>query len=290
MIFPIITLLTALAMATTAAVFAVFGIVAIFAGMPTFALVMGTVIELGKVVGVSWIYRNWTEPTKIKYFMLPLVFVAMLLTSMGIFGLLSKAHLDQTQAVGSNSLVIERLDQQIAREQTRIDNAEQVVSQLDETVNTLIEFSRISGPDGARAVREGQEEQRTELTALINTAQDKIDELQTQRLELQKEVDAVELEVGPVLYIAQLIYEDGEERLEDAVRWVIIAFIFVFDPMAIMLLIAANYSLMSLKREEQKSKTNVVIKGGKKYVEVEEGEIMEMNSGVGSKEGHGLST
>lgn len=278
MIFPILTLITALAMATTAAVFAIFGIVAIFAGMPVFALVMGSVIELGKVVGVSWIYRNWNEPTRIKYFMMPLVFVAMLLTSMGIFGLLSKAHLDQTQAVGSNTLVIERLDQQIAREQTRIDNAEAVVLQLDETVNTLIEFSRISGPDGARAVREGQQEQRNELTALINTAQDKIDELQTERLELQKEVDAIELEVGPVLYIAQLIYEDGEERLEDAVRWVIIAFIFVFDPMAILLLIAANYSLMSRK---------VVVKDGKKYVEVEEESIMKM--GVGSKEGHGLT-
>lgn len=278
MIFPIITLITALAMATTAAVFAIFGILAIFAGMPAFALVMGTVIELGKVVGVSWIYRNWKEPTRIKYFMIPLVFVAMLLTSMGIFGLLSKAHLDQTQAVGSNALVIERLDQQIAREQTRIDNAEQVVSQLDETVNTLIEFSRISGPDGARAVREGQEEQRSELTELINTAQDRIDELQTERLELQKEVDAVQLEVGPVLYIAQLIYEDGEERLEDAVRWVIIAFIFVFDPMAILLLIAANYSLMS---------RNTVVRDGKKYVEVEEESIMQM--GIGSKEGHGLN-
>jgi len=275
MIFPIITLITALAMATTAAVFAIFGIVAIFAGMPAFALVMGSVIELGKVVGVSWIYRNWNEPTKIKYFMMPLVFVAMLLTSMGIFGLLSKAHLDQTQAVSSNALVIERLNQQIAREQTRIDNAESVVSQLDETVNTLIEFSRISGPDGARAVREGQEEQRTELTALIDTSQDKIDELQSQRLELQKKVEAVELEVGPVLYIAQLIYEDGEERLEDAVRWVIIAFIFVFDPMAILLLIAANYSLMSRK---------TVVKDGKKYVEVEEKSIMQ----IGSKEGHGL--
>ena len=276
MIFPIITLITALGMATTAAVFAIFGIVAIFAGMPTFALVMGSVIELGKIVGVSWIYRNWNEPTRIKYFMMPLVFIAMMLTSMGIFGLLSKAHLDQTQTVGSNSLVIERLNQQIEREQTRIDNAESVVSQLDETVNTLIEFSRISGPNGARAVREGQEEQRSELTEIIESSQDRIDELRTERLELQKEVNAVELEVGPVLYIAQLIYDDGEERLEDAVRWVIIAFIFVFDPMAILLLIAANYSLMSQK---------TVMRDGKKYVEVEEESIMQM----GSKEGHGIN-
>lgn len=276
MIFPIITLITALGMATTAAVFAIFGIVAIFAGMPIFALVMGSVIELGKIVGVSWIYRNWNEPTRIKYFMMPLVFIAMMLTSMGIFGLLSKAHLDQTQTVGSNSLVIERLNQQIEREQTRIDNAESVVSQLDETVNTLIEFSRISGPNGARAVREGQEEQRSELTEIIESSQDRIDELRTERLELQREVNAVELEVGPVLYIAQLIYDDGEERLEDAVRWVIIAFIFVFDPMAILLLIAANYSLMSQK---------TVVRDGKKYVKVEEQSIMQMSS----KEGHGLN-
>jgi multisubunit Na+/H+ antiporter MnhG subunit len=248
MFFGILTLLTALSMATVAAVFAIYGIIAIFAGMPQFALIMGAVIELGKIVGISWLYRNWNEPTKIKYFMAPIVLVAMLLTSMGIFGLLSKAHLEQTSPVANNEIQIERLDQQIAREQSRILDAEQVISQLDQSVQALIEFDRIRGPDGAIAVRESQADQREVLRQTIDTAQTELDGLEDQKLELSQQLRAIELEVGPIKYIAELIYNDGQDRTEEAVRWVIIAFIFVFDPMAILLLMAANYTLDQQKK------------------------------------------
>jgi multisubunit Na+/H+ antiporter MnhG subunit len=249
MFFGILTLLTALSMATVAAVFAIYGIIAIFAGMPQFALIMGAVIELGKVVGISWLYRNWNEPTKIKYFMAPLVLVAMMLTSMGIFGLLSKAHLEQTSPVANNEIQITRLDQQVAREQSRITDAEQVISQLDQSVQALIEFDRIRGPDGALAVRESQAEQREVLRQTIDTAQTEVDRLEDQKLELTQELTAIALEVGPIKYIAELIYSDGQDRTEEAVRWVIIAFIFVFDPMAILLLMAANYTLDQRKKQ-----------------------------------------
>jgi multisubunit Na+/H+ antiporter MnhG subunit len=236
-------------MATVAAVFAIYGIIAIFAGMPQFALVMGAVIELGKIVGISWLYRNWNEPTKIKYFMAPLVLVAMLLTSMGIFGLLSKAHLEQTSPVANNEIQIERLDQQITREQSIITDAEQVISQLDQSVQALINFDRIRGPDGAIAVRESQADQRELLRQTIDTAQTTLDGLEDQKLELSQQLRAIELEVGPIKYIAELIYNDGQDRTEEAVRWVIIAFIFVFDPMAILLLMAANYTLDQRKKQ-----------------------------------------
>ena len=242
MFFGILTLFTALSMATVAAVFAIYGIIAIFAGMPQFALVMGAVIELGKVVGISWLYRNWGEPTKIKYAMAPLVLVAMMLTSMGIFGLLSKAHLEQTSPVANNEVQITRLDQQIAREQSRIADSEEVISQLDQTVQTLIDFDRIRGDDGALAVRESQAEQRELLRQTIDTAQAEVDRLEDQKLELTQELTAIALEVGPVKYLAELVYGTETDRTEEAVRWVIIAFIFVFDPMAILLLMAANYT------------------------------------------------
>lgn len=256
--FGYITLGTALSLAATAAWFAIAGIMAIFAGNPIPALIMGAVIELGKVVGVSWVYRNWDAKTKLKYIMLPLILVAMLLTSMGIFGFLSKAHIEQNADVGNNTLQIERLDQRIARqqavidrEQDKINSADSVIQQLDTTVSTLIEYDKISGPDGARAVREGQQAQRDALAAEIAAAQNKIDttedeigELQDERLVLSQEVRELELEIGPIKYIAELIYEEPENQFEDAVRIVIILFIFVFDPMAIILLMAANYTLM----------------------------------------------
>lgn len=244
--FGLITLFSALSLAGTAAWFAIVGIMTLFAGNPVPALIMGAVIELGKIVGVSWVYRNWEEPTKLKYVALIPIVVVMLLTSMGIFGFLSKAHIEQNADLGDNTLKIERLDQRIAREQAKIDDADIIIGQLDETVNTLIEFNRISHPvTGARAVRANQQEQRDALTDTITEAQNKLDAYEDTKLELNQQIRELELEVGPVRYIAELIYEDPENSVEDAVRLVIIAFIFVFDPMAIILLMAANYTLMS---------------------------------------------
>ena len=241
MIFAILTLITALAMAGTAATFAIFGIMAIFAGLPTHAMIMGVVIELGKIVGVSWLYRNWSAATRIKWAMVPLVIVAMLLTSMGIFGLLSKAHLEQTASVGSNTAVIQRLDQQIQRAETDILRAETALAQLDAAIDEFIDRGFVTR--GLEA-REAQSAEREGLREIIQSRQAEINQLSDQRLGLDIELQAVALEVGPVLYIAELVYGPGSDRLEEAVRWVIIAFIFVFDPMAILLLMAANYSLM----------------------------------------------
>lgn len=255
MFFGLLTLFTALSMAGVAAWFAIAGIVAVFSGAPVAAFIMGAVIELGKVVGVSWLYRNKDEPTKIKHALLPLVVIAMLLTSMGIFGFLSKAHLEQGAPVGNNVAKIERIDQRIQREQSAITDAETVVGQLDQTVNSLVKNDRISGPNGARAVRQSQEQQRTELRKTIEEAQANIDKLEDEKFELSQSVREMELEVGPVKYIAELIYGEGQTNLEKAVRLVIIAFIFVFDPMAIVLLMAANYTLMQRKEEKPVTET-----------------------------------
>ncbi len=243
--FGIITLLTGIALSVVAAWFAIEGIMAIFAGLAIHAMIMGIVVEAGKVVGITWIYRNWNQRTKLKHIMVPVTVVAMLLTSMGIFGLLSKAHLEQTAPVSNNTVVIERLDQRIARERTEITDAEAIIAQLDETVNTLIEYDKISNPKtGAIAVRARQQEQRDQLKQIIDSSYDDIDKFEDQKLELTQELNALELEVGPIKYIAAVVYEDPKNNLEEAVRWVIIAFIFVFDPMAIMLIMAGNYTLM----------------------------------------------
>ena len=244
MIFGIIVLLTALGMASVAAWFAVAGIMAFFAGNAIPAMIMGIVIELGKVVGVSWVYRTWQESSILKYVMIPFIFSMMLLTSAGIFGFLSKAHLEQNAPVANNELRVERLDQQIAREKSKILDAETVIVQLDTTVQTLIDYAKISGENGARAVRENQNDQRALLAATIAESQAKVDQFEDQKLDLNQALKTLELEVGPIKYVAALIYEDAENSTEEAARILILAFIFVFDPMAIMLLMAANHTLM----------------------------------------------
>jgi len=243
--FGYITLLTGFALSVVAAVFAIFGIVALFAGLPIYAAVMGIVIELGKVVGVVWIYRNWDEKTKLKFVMLPFVLIMLLLTSGGIFGFLSKAHLEQTAPVTNNSAKIERLDQRITRERTEIADAELIIDQLDDTVRVLVNARKISHPtEGSKIVRINQQPQRDQLKGIIDESMDSIDEYEDTKLLLNQELNELELEIGPVKYIAAIIYEDPDSQIDEAVRIVIIAFIFVFDPMAILLLMAGNYTLM----------------------------------------------
>lgn len=246
MFFGIVTLLTGLALSTVAAWFAIEGIMAIFAGLPIYAMIMGIVVEAGKVVGITWIYRHWTEKTKLKLIMIPVVITAMLLTSMGIFGLLSKAHLEQTAPVSNNTAQIERLDLRIERERAEIADAESVIVQLDQTIQVLVDARKISHPtEGSRIVRINQQSQRDALKKIIDDSFDSIDEYEDTKLTLNQELNALELEVGPVKYIAAVIYEDPQDNIDKAVRIVIIAFIFVFDPMAILLLMAGNYTLMT---------------------------------------------
>lgn len=259
--FGYITLLTGLALSVVAAWFAIEGVMAIFAGMAIYAMIMGIVIEAGKVVGVTWIYRHWKQRTNIKFAMLPAVIVAMMLTSMGIFGLLSKAHLEQTSPVTNNTARIERLDLRIAREEREIADAEAVISQLDEVIQTLIDYDKISDPeDGAIARREQQRPQREQLKQIIDESLTDIANYEDEKLTLMQELNAIALEVGPVKYIAALVYEDPENSLEEAVRWVIIAFIFVFDPMAIMLIMAGNFTIDAQRaRKEEEVVIDTVI-------------------------------
>tara|TARA_E500000318_G_C3492969_1_gene185198 strand:- start:23 stop:823 length:801 start_codon:yes stop_codon:yes gene_type:complete len=168
---------------------------------------------------------------------------------MGIFGFLSKAHIDQTITVGDNSLEIAQIETRIEREQKRITDADLVISQLDKAVQVLIEYDRVRGDTGAIATREKQKDERAELNTIIDDAQDKISEYNDAKLVLSKEQIELEAEVGPLKYIAELIYGDNaKDHFDEAVRWVILLLIFVFDPLAVLLLIAANQSLREIRR------------------------------------------
>ena len=247
----IILLLSALTLSGIAAWYAIAGLMAIFAALPIPIMIMGGALEAAKLVVASWIYNNWKRiPFLMKtYFTVALV-VLMLLTSMGIFGFLSKAHLDQTMNSGDNVLQIELIDGKIAREQQRIDDANKVLFQLDEAVNVLIEYDRIRGKNGAIAVREGQKEERANLSGIIDEASDVVAGLKQEKLVLSKEALALEAEVGPVKYIAALIYgeEESKTMLEEAVRIVILMIVFVFDPLAVLMVMAASREMAGRRK------------------------------------------
>src|SRR6056300_1117357 len=203
----ILLLLSALSLSGIAAWYAIAGLMAIFAALPIPIAIMGGALEASKLVVASWIYNNWKRiPFLMKtYFSIALV-VLMLLTSMGIFGFLSKAHLDQTMDSGGNQLQVELIDTKIEREQKRINDANLVLGQLDQAVQVLMDYDRIRGKDGAIAVRESQKEERAQLTAIVDEASDRVANFRQEKLILDQQTIALEAEVGPVKYIAALIY------------------------------------------------------------------------------------
>ena len=250
MILALLTLLSAISISVVAALYSLLGLAAIFSAAKIPVLLMGGVLEVSKLVTASWLYNNWKRtPILLKSYLTIAVVVLVFITSMGIFGFLSKAHLDQTISAGDNTLEITQIEKQIDRQNKRIVDADTVIEQLDKSVQTLIDYDRIRGKDGAIAVRETQKEERASLNSIIKEASDNIAELNSKKLELSKEQLAIEAEVGPLKYIAELIYGDeAKDHFDEAVRYVILLLIFVFDPLAVLLLIAANQSLRDYRK------------------------------------------
>lgn len=239
-----LTLVIAVALSAVAAFYSIIGLTAIFAAAVIPVAIMGTVLEAAKVVAASWLYRNWkTAPKAIKYYMTSAVVVLVFITSMGIFGFLSKAHLEQTLAAGDYSIELKVIDQEIQNEQRNIQNAQRSLDALDRIVNE-------ARPDEVVQARNRQARERTQLLNSIRNSSNKIQDLNNKALPLRKESLQTEAKVGPIKYIADLIYGESDQKLhEKAVRIVILIIVFVFDPLAITLLIAANHSLKKNKRK-----------------------------------------
>ena len=253
----IIVFLSAISISVIAAGYSIVGLSTLFAGAVVPIIAMGSALEVGKLVAASWLYNNWRNklvPKTIKLYLTFAVVVLIFITSMGIFGFLSKAHLDQVQPTSSNNIKIELIDNQIKQQNLIIFRANKTLTLLDKTLEKYVDMEYVTR--GLKE-REKQKPERDALTLAINGASDKIAELSDQKGILQLEQDKIEAEVGPIKYIAELIYGDeAKDHFDKAVRWVIIVLIFVFDPLAVLLLIAANISLRSRKvaKEEDEAK------------------------------------
>ena len=248
----LIVFLSAISISVIAAGYSIMGLATLFAGAVIPIIAMGSALEVGKLVAASWLYNNWRNPLvpkSIKAYLTSAVIVLIFITSMGIFGFLSKAHLDQVQPVSSNTIKIELIDKQINQQQIIIDRSQKTLDQLDRALDKYIDMEYVTR--GLKE-RKKQEDERNLLTTTINEASDKIAELTLKKSELALEQDKIEAEVGPIKYIAELIYGDeAKDHFDKAVRWVIIVLIFVFDPLAVLLLIAANISLRTRKEAKE---------------------------------------
>jgi hypothetical protein len=244
MMFGYLTLFTALILSMSAAVYSILGLTAIFAAAFWPIVVLGGSLEFGKIVTTLWLHKYWDRAEiQYKVYLCSAVVILMVLTSMGVFGFLSKAHLDQAVPSGDIQAQVQIFDDKIQTQKDNIKTARAALTQMDSAVDQTMGRSQDEkGADKAVAIRRSQARERTALQNDISKAQTEITRLQEQRAPVASQARQVEAEVGPIKYIAALIYGDNPDAniLEKAVRWVIILIVVVFDPLALTLLLAAT--------------------------------------------------
>ena len=243
MLQALLPFLTAIALSAIAAFYSVIGLAQIFPGSFWPIILMGSILEIAKLVTVSWLYNNWAETNRLmRYYFSIAIILLMLITSMGIFGYLSRAHIESNVVVGANTVQLKTIETQekIARDK--------------------LEYLLKRAGDPATATNKIDKE--------IQTTQNELNRLSKEKLPLMKEENKLTAEIGPIKYIAEIFYsKDDPSFIDKAVRLVIFTIIIVFDPLAILLLIAAN---QTYKRFRSQDKEQVVpMKKAKKKKKVD---------------------
>ena len=268
-----LTLISGLVISAVAVWYSVAGLVSIFAASALSIIIMGVALEVSKLVATVWLKWNWSRaPGLIKIYLITAIAILMVITSMGIFGYLSKAHLDQNIISGDVQAKISLTDEKIKIERENIANAQQVIKQMDAAVTGVIatgdqEIKLRDGSTQIRSaaerslqIRRSQANDRAALTKQIEESQARIVKLQEESAPIRSEMRKVEAEVGPIKYIAKLIYGDQTDQnmLEKAVTWVIIIIVLVFDPLAVVLLLASQYSFQWFRKQDEERKNELV--------------------------------
>ena len=258
-----LVLLSGLAISAVAEYYSIMGLIAIYPAAVIPIVIMGIVLGLGKISGTIWLKQNWQyAPWFLKTYILPAIIVLMLITSLGVFGFLSKAHSDQSLVSGDVQSKIAVYDEKIKTEKDNIEANRNALKQMDAGVDQILGRSADEkGADKAVALRKAQQKERVRLQAEILQSQKSIAELNDARAPIAAEVRKVEAEVGPIKYIAHLLYGENPDAniLEKAVIWVTVLIVIVLDPLAVILLLASQYSFQSFRERDTKQPGGVIM-------------------------------
>lgn len=255
-----LALIVAIGLSVVAAYFSILGLTAIFAASFWPVVIMGSMLEAAKVVAASWAFRNWkTAPAIIRYYLVTAVVILMFITSMGTFGYLSKAHIEQASSVGNITTQIAVYDERIKSLNETINSNRTLLKQFDEAVDQVMSRSTDSkGAERSLQIRKSQQKDRSILMEEISTLQKEVGRLSVEKSPLVSQIKNVEREIGPIKYIAELFVDRADDSLlEKTVRWVIIMIVTVFDPLAVLLLIAANMGMMRQNRINKMNRTRI---------------------------------
>ena len=255
-----LALLSGLSISAVAVYYSIVGLTAIFAAAVVPIIVMGATLEISKLIATVWLKQNWNIcPRTVKAYLIAAIVVLMLITSMGIFGFLSKAHLDQGVPNGEVTAKISIIDEKIKTERDNIDTNKKALQQMDAQVDQILgRTTDDKGATKAVQIRKQQAKERASLQADIAKAQKTVAALNEERAPIASELRKVEAEVGPIKYIAAFFYGATDQTiLEKAVTWIIMILIVVFDPLAVILLLASQISFQEFRRREQEVETKV---------------------------------
>ena len=297
MIFPILVMSSALALAGVAAYFSILGLTTIFPGAFWAIVIMGSALEVGKLITAVWLHRNWKDAGRtIKYYLTIAVVILSAITSMGIFGFLSKSHIEQeagsSQYLSQISLLDNKLNSIDARKLSlneQKNNSNQLKQEdfellnrlndrlklLDDAVSEIRNKGGFSVSSKLKALDESQKterdsisKQKIDIQTRLESYRKKIEDIifpELTKLEeeslqvnldkskVEAEIKKLEAEIGPIKYIAEVVSDFGGPEVDTAaaVRSVILVLIFVFDPLAILLVVAASASF------QQANKNNI---------------------------------
>jgi hypothetical protein len=249
-----LALISGLVISVVAEYYSILGLTAIFAAAVIPVVIMGIALGIGKITATLWLKQNWgIAHWSIKLYLITAIAVLMLITSMGIFGFLSKAHSEQSLVSGDVLAKIAVYDEKIKTAKDNIDANRKALKQMDEAVDQVMARSTTeTGADRAVTLRRTQQKERARLQSEIQAEQKTISSLSEERAPIAAEVRKVEAEVGPIKYIAQFVYgETDQSLLEKSVTWVIIILIVVFDPLALILLLSSQISFQNFRDRER---------------------------------------
>lgn len=296
MIFPYLIVFSALTLASVAAYFSIIGLTTIFPGVFWSIVIMGVALEIGKLVTAVWLHRNWKKSAKLmKLYLTISVLILSGITSMGIFGFLSKSHIEQEAGSFQYSSQISMLDKKLesiqskklsletqkkTNEQLKNDDyssLQRLNTRLKDLDSIISDIREQGGFSTSSKIEKERERQLNERASIDQSKQDIQNRLESYRLKLEENIfpqlgkleedylsvnlekskiesklKELEAEIGPVKYIAELVSDFGgpDVNAESAVRMVILILIFVFDPLAILLVVAGASTLKEAKSQE----------------------------------------
>jgi hypothetical protein len=230
-----LAILAALFLSCVSAYFSITGMAMLFSGATVAVMIMASALEFSKIVSAAWLQRNWkTSSILIRAYLSLATVVLILLTSMGTFGYLSRAHLATADSLQLSHLQIQPLQDQIDFEQRKLKNAQTSLDTLDRLANT-------TDSKDAVFIRSRQKGERQRIDNQISDSTGKLETLNAKLLPLRTKEAVTTSDIGPLKYIAEMIYgKSASDHFDEAVRFVIIFIVMVFDPLAIILLLAGN--------------------------------------------------